>query len=86
MIIKKIEKKFLQLYFFFFVDPRQVLKWCLGSTAVGAQYGSVSALSFNRDCSRLLCGFAKGQVISFSSIWIIPSSYIGCYKLLYPFI
>ncbi|XP_014767622.1 vacuolar protein sorting-associated protein 8 homolog isoform X2 [Octopus bimaculoides] len=43
-------------------DPRQVLKWCLGSTAVGAQYGSVSALSFNRDCSRLLCGFAKGQI------------------------
>ncbi|PVD38848.1 hypothetical protein C0Q70_01472 [Pomacea canaliculata] len=43
-------------------DTRQVLKWCLGSTAVGAQYGAVSALSFNRDCSRLLCGFAKGQV------------------------
>ncbi|CAE1274106.1 VPS8 [Acanthosepion pharaonis] len=43
-------------------DPRQVLKWCLGSTAVGAQYGSVSALSFNRDVSRLLCGFAKGQI------------------------
>lgn len=45
-----------------FSDTRQVLKWCLGSTAVGAQYGAVSALSFNRDCSRLLCGFAKGQV------------------------
>ncbi|GFO47915.1 vacuolar protein sorting-associated protein 8-like protein [Plakobranchus ocellatus] len=43
-------------------DPSQVLKWCLGSTAVGAQYGSVSALSFNRDCSRLLCGFARGQI------------------------
>ena len=43
-------------------DAKQVLKWCLGSTAVGAQYGAVSALSFNRDCSRLLCGFAKGQV------------------------
>ncbi|ESO93558.1 hypothetical protein LOTGIDRAFT_215952 [Lottia gigantea] len=43
-------------------DPKQVLKWCLGSTAVGSQYGSVSALSFNRDCSRLLCGFAKGQI------------------------
>ncbi|XP_064646589.1 vacuolar protein sorting-associated protein 8 homolog isoform X2 [Lineus longissimus] len=43
-------------------DPKQVLKWCLGSTAVGAQYGSVSALSFNRDCTRLLCGFAKGQI------------------------
>ncbi|XP_070185455.1 vacuolar protein sorting-associated protein 8 homolog isoform X3 [Littorina saxatilis] len=43
-------------------DAKQVLKWCLGSTAVGAQYGAVSALSFNRDCSRLLCGFAKGQI------------------------
>ncbi|CAH1788234.1 unnamed protein product, partial [Owenia fusiformis] len=43
-------------------DPKQVLKWCLGSTAVGAQYGAVSALSFNRDCTRLLCGFAKGQI------------------------
>ncbi|KAK6181620.1 hypothetical protein SNE40_009442 [Patella caerulea] len=43
-------------------DPKQVLKWCLGSTAVGALYGSVSALSFNRDCTRLLCGFAKGQI------------------------
>ncbi|XP_013089193.2 vacuolar protein sorting-associated protein 8 homolog [Biomphalaria glabrata] len=43
-------------------DPKQVLKWCLGSTAVGAQYGSVSALSFNRDCTRLLCGFARGQI------------------------
>ncbi|KAL5005898.1 hypothetical protein ScPMuIL_017056 [Solemya velum] len=43
-------------------DPKQVLKWCLGSTAVGAQYGAVSALSFNRDCTRLLSGFAKGQI------------------------
>ena len=48
--------------FYLFLDPKQVLKWCLGSTAVGAQYGSVSALSFNKDCTRLLCGFAKGQV------------------------
>ena len=45
-----------------FSDPKQVMKWCLGSTAVGAQYGAVSALSFNRDCTRLLTGFAKGQV------------------------
>ncbi|CAC5412316.1 VPS8 [Mytilus coruscus] len=43
-------------------DPKQVLKWCLGSTAVGTQYGSVSALGFNKDCTRLLCGFAKGQI------------------------
>ena len=46
------------------LDPKQVMKWCLGSTAVGAQYGAVSALSFNRDCTRLLTGFAKGQVSS----------------------
>jgi hypothetical protein len=51
--------------FYLFLDPKQVLKWCLGSTAVGAQYGSVSALSFNKDCTRLLCGFAKGQVIHY---------------------
>ncbi|KAK7507486.1 hypothetical protein BaRGS_00001421 [Batillaria attramentaria] len=50
-------------------DAKQVLKWCLGSTAVGAQYGAVSALSFNRDCSRLLCGFAKGQI----TMWDLSS-------------
>ncbi|KAJ8320304.1 hypothetical protein KUTeg_001891 [Tegillarca granosa] len=43
-------------------DPKQVLKWCLGSTAVGAQYGAISSLSFNKDCTRLLSGFAKGQI------------------------
>ncbi|XP_070570211.1 vacuolar protein sorting-associated protein 8 homolog isoform X2 [Ptychodera flava] len=43
-------------------DPKQALKWCLGSTAVGAQYGAVSALCVNNDCSRLLAGFAKGQI------------------------
>lgn len=39
-----------------------MLRWCLGSVAVGQQYGAVSALTFNKDCTRLLCGFAKGQV------------------------
>ncbi|GCB73005.1 hypothetical protein scyTo_0002298 [Scyliorhinus torazame] len=43
-------------------DPNQALRLCLGSTAVGAQYGAVSALSINSDCTRLLCGFAKGQI------------------------
>ncbi|WAR10580.1 VPS8-like protein [Mya arenaria] len=43
-------------------DYEQVLKWCLGSTAVGAQYGAVSSLSFNKDCTRLLSGFARGQI------------------------
>uniref|UniRef100_A0A8C5QQE4 Vacuolar protein sorting-associated protein 8 homolog n=1 Tax=Leptobrachium leishanense TaxID=445787 RepID=A0A8C5QQE4_9ANUR len=44
-------------------DTNQALRLCLGSTAMGAQYGAVSALSINSDCSRLLCGFAKGQII-----------------------
>ncbi|XP_067158299.1 vacuolar protein sorting-associated protein 8 homolog [Apteryx mantelli] len=42
-------------------DQNQALRLCLGSTAIGAQYGAISALSINNDCSRLLCGFAKGQ-------------------------
>lgn len=43
-------------------DPEQALKWCLGSIQLGEQYGSVSAMGFNGDCSRLLCGYAKGQL------------------------
>ncbi|KAJ8385099.1 hypothetical protein AAFF_G00193200 [Aldrovandia affinis] len=43
-------------------DRSQALRLCLGSTAVGAQYGAVSALSINHACTRLLCGFAKGQI------------------------
>lgn len=44
-------------------DQNQALRLCLGTTALGAEYGAVSALSINHDCTRLLCGFAKGQVI-----------------------
>uniref|UniRef100_A0A803VXR5 VPS8 subunit of CORVET complex n=1 Tax=Ficedula albicollis TaxID=59894 RepID=A0A803VXR5_FICAL len=47
----------------------QALRLCLGSTAVGAQYGAISALSINNDCSRLLCGFAKGQI----TMWDLAS-------------
>ncbi|XP_048361839.1 vacuolar protein sorting-associated protein 8 homolog isoform X2 [Sphaerodactylus townsendi] len=50
-------------------DPNQALRLCLGSTAVGAQYGAISALSINKDCSRLLCGFAKGQI----TMWDLAS-------------
>ncbi|XP_072275212.1 vacuolar protein sorting-associated protein 8 homolog [Pyxicephalus adspersus] len=50
-------------------DANQALRLCLGSTAVGAQYGAVSALSINNDCSRLLCGFAKGQI----TMWDLAS-------------
>ena len=50
------------MYLSFPLDPNQVLKWCLGSTALGTQYGAVSTLGINNDCSRLLAGFARGQV------------------------
>ncbi|XP_026557144.1 vacuolar protein sorting-associated protein 8 homolog [Pseudonaja textilis] len=50
-------------------DPNQALRLCLGNTAVGAQYGAISALSINSDCSRLLCGFAKGQI----TMWDLAS-------------
>ncbi|MFT7807999.1 vacuolar protein sorting-associated protein 8 homolog [Arapaima gigas] len=43
-------------------DMNQALRLCLGSVAEGAEYGAVSALSINHDCTRLLCGFAKGQI------------------------
>ncbi|XP_047659087.1 vacuolar protein sorting-associated protein 8 homolog isoform X3 [Tachysurus fulvidraco] len=43
-------------------DQHQALRLCLGTTATGAEYGAVSALSINHDCTRLLCGFAKGQI------------------------
>uniref|UniRef100_A0A8K9X822 VPS8 subunit of CORVET complex n=1 Tax=Oncorhynchus mykiss TaxID=8022 RepID=A0A8K9X822_ONCMY len=44
------------------VNLNQALRLCLGSTATGAEYGAVSALSINHDCTRLLCGFAKGHI------------------------
>uniref|UniRef100_A0A8C9SUW2 VPS8 subunit of CORVET complex n=1 Tax=Scleropages formosus TaxID=113540 RepID=A0A8C9SUW2_SCLFO len=43
-------------------DTNQALRLCLGSVAEGVEYGAVSALSINHDCTRLLCGFAKGQI------------------------
>ncbi|TRY92741.1 hypothetical protein DNTS_024828 [Danionella cerebrum] len=43
-------------------DQNQALRLCLGSTATGAEFGAVSALSINHDCTRLLCGFAKGLI------------------------
>lgn len=50
-------------------DQNQALRLCLGSTGVGGQYGAISALSINNDCSRLLCGFAKGQI----TMWDLAS-------------
>ncbi|XP_023286306.1 vacuolar protein sorting-associated protein 8 homolog isoform X2 [Seriola lalandi dorsalis] len=43
-------------------DTNQALRLCLGTKMTGAEFGAVSALSINHDCSRLLCGFAKGQI------------------------
>ena len=44
-------------------EPRdQALKFILGNTSDGANYGAVTALCINRDCTRLLCGYAKGQI------------------------
>lgn len=40
----------------------QAMKWSLGTSDTGVQYGSVSSLSFNVDCSRILVGYAKGQM------------------------
>ncbi|XP_047458878.1 vacuolar protein sorting-associated protein 8 homolog isoform X2 [Mugil cephalus] len=41
-------------------DTSQALRLCLGNKT--SEFGAVSALSINHDCSRLLCGFAKGQI------------------------
>uniref|UniRef100_A0A3Q2Z6F3 VPS8 subunit of CORVET complex n=1 Tax=Hippocampus comes TaxID=109280 RepID=A0A3Q2Z6F3_HIPCM len=43
-------------------DNNQALRLCLGTKTTGAEFGAISALSINNDCSRLLCGFAKGQI------------------------
>ncbi|KAG7488795.1 hypothetical protein MATL_G00038250 [Megalops atlanticus] len=44
-------------------DHSQVLKLCLGSLNFGAQYGPISALGFNNDGTRILCGFLRGQIL-----------------------
>nr|XP_015210004.1 PREDICTED: vacuolar protein sorting-associated protein 8 homolog [Lepisosteus oculatus] len=44
-------------------DPGQVLKLCLGSTAIGAEKGPISALAINSNCTHVLCGFANGQIL-----------------------
>ncbi|XP_062286275.1 vacuolar protein sorting-associated protein 8 homolog [Scomber scombrus] len=50
-------------------DTNQALRLCLGTKATGAEFGAVSALTINHDCSRLLCGFAKGQI----TMWDLAS-------------
>ncbi|XP_061600704.1 vacuolar protein sorting-associated protein 8 homolog isoform X1 [Cololabis saira] len=43
-------------------DTNQALRLCLGTKSTGAEFGAISAISINHDCTRLLCGFAKGQI------------------------
>ncbi len=46
-------------------DSAQLLRWSLGGRSFGQEHGSVSALSFSPDSSRLLAGFAKGLLAEF---------------------
>ncbi|XP_061693394.1 vacuolar protein sorting-associated protein 8 homolog isoform X4 [Syngnathoides biaculeatus] len=43
-------------------DNNQALRLCFGTKTTGEEFGAISALSINNDSSRLLCGFAKGQM------------------------
>uniref|UniRef100_A0A3B5R8W3 VPS8 subunit of CORVET complex n=1 Tax=Xiphophorus maculatus TaxID=8083 RepID=A0A3B5R8W3_XIPMA len=63
------------------VNTNQALRLCLGSKTTGAEFGAVSALSINHDCSRVLCGFAKGQVVK--HLWLLEgkSVYISFISL-----
>lgn len=45
-----------------------MIKWFLGGLQVGANYGAVSCLAFNTDSTRLLAGFARGQLMEFDVV------------------
>ena len=49
-------------------DSSQVIKWFLGGVEIGKNYGAVSCLAFNTDSSRLLAGFARGQMMEFDVV------------------
>ena len=49
-------------------DSSQVIKWFLGGLQVGANYGAVSCLAFNTDSTRLLAGFARGQLMEYDVV------------------
>lgn len=51
------------------LEPSQAMKWSLGSSQTGDQFGAVSCLCFNVDCTRLLAGYAKGQI----TMWDLTS-------------
>ncbi|XP_065646918.1 vacuolar protein sorting-associated protein 8 homolog [Hydra vulgaris] len=44
-------------------DPSdQAMKYVLGSNADGLNYGAVTSLGINVECTRLLCGYARGEI------------------------
>ena len=49
-------------------DSSQVIKWFLGGLDIGNNYGAVSCLAFNTDSTRLLAGFARGQLMEFDVV------------------
>ena len=49
-------------------DTSQVIKWFLGGLDIGNNYGAVSSLAFNADSTRLLAGFARGQLMEFDVV------------------
>ena len=49
-------------------DSSQVIKWFLGGVEVGHNYGAVSCLAFNVDSSRLLVGYARGQMMEYDIV------------------
>ncbi|XP_065831810.1 vacuolar protein sorting-associated protein 8 homolog [Oscarella lobularis] len=44
------------------VFEAKALKWVLGDAMQGGQYGAISATGFNTDSTRLICGYARGQL------------------------
>ena len=57
-----------QAGFLLVFDSSQVIKWFLGGLHIGNNYGAVSCLAFNTDSTRLLAGFARGQVMEFDVV------------------
>ena len=49
-------------------DSSQVIKWFLGGAEVGHNYGAVSSLALSADSTRLLAGFARGQLMEFDLV------------------
>jgi len=46
-------------------DSNQVIKWFLGGPSIAMSYGAVSCLAFCLDATKLLVGFARGQVVEY---------------------